>query len=127
MPRSNAALQRVSDRLRFTLNTNLDRAALEPAESASGLAPRKRMVRGRAPARFRSSVPAASDEWLPVRLESRTVEVRAKFLKLWPTRTKREPRAPIPRLGAEYQAMLDADPKLTRAEIARRRGSHAPR
>lgn len=60
---------------------------------------------------------------LPESLESRTVAVAAKFVKpLAPIRV-RAPRAPArPPRGGEYRAMLDAEPGLTRAELARRLG-----
>jgi hypothetical protein len=62
--------------------------------------------------------------WLPVRLESRTVKVSTKYLKLMATITAPQPPLPsqLLRRGEQYQSLLDTDPNLTRAEVARQAG-----
>jgi DNA-binding MarR family transcriptional regulator len=61
--------------------------------------------------------------WLPRRLESRSLGVGAKFPKRLATfKMPPQPRSPAQLRGEQYKAMLDADPKLTRAELARRLG-----
>ena len=63
---------------------------------------------------------AAGLRLLPVPLASRTWSYRREFAA--EVREPEPPRPPrVPR-GEEYQAMLDAEPGLTRAGLARRLG-----
>ncbi|MGE3542968.1 MAG: winged helix-turn-helix domain-containing protein [Kofleriaceae bacterium] len=63
---------------------------------------------------------------LPRALEPRTVCIASKFSKSLRRSTKRSPPR-VPRLrGDEYQALLDAEPNLSRASLARRLGISRP-